>query len=208
VTRNSIWPVVVALVAVATTARAEPGERATATVERSAAGDTAIVRWTGVPDDAVEQEILLSLDGGRTWLEIARPSSIAERAIEVPLPRGVEADLRFAVRAGDEELELGEWETAPLRVAPAPSEERSLEVLASWSAPGDPRTDPGPGGNHLPRAAESRLEEGLERPEREASALRGVVIAPPGDRSAGPSARRSGSLAELTATPLSIPLRN
>lgn len=197
-----------ALLAVATIAHAGSERRATATVELSADGDTAIVRWGGVPDDAVEQEVLLSLDGGRTWLEIARPSSIADRAIEVPLPRGVEADLRFAVRAGDEELELGEWETSSLHVAPAPAEERSLEVLASWCAAGDPRTDPGPGGGHLPRVAESRLEEGLERPEREVSALRGIVNPPQGQGAPGTWSGRGGPLGGLTATPTSIPLRN
>jgi hypothetical protein len=205
--RRSIWLGLAALVAGATTARAEPVERATATVELSAAGETALVRWTGVPNEAVEQEVLLSLDGGRTWLEVARPTSIADREIEIPLPQGVAADLRFAVRAGDEASELGEWETSTLRVTPARDGTASLGVAAGWRA-GDSRTDPGHGRSDPLRAAESRFEEEVARPEREAAAPRGVTKPAASGGAAGHLISRSGPFRNLDGSPPSIPLRN
>jgi len=111
------------------------------------AGDTIELRWDALPVNAVEIELVLSLDGGRTFnLHISPeldPAStrFAWRVPNLPAERAV-----VAVRMGDREGE-GIWNTsAPFRIlgdASAPRGRVALHEGSMWDvleAPAGPGT--------------------------------------------------------------------
>jgi hypothetical protein len=117
------------------------------------AGDTIEIRWDALPESAVEIELVLSLDGGRTFnLHISpeldpRTSRFAWRVPNLPAEGAV-----VAVRMGDLEGE-GIWNTsAPFRIHGDASAPRGRVVLhegSTWdvleaSAGADARAFGGP----------------------------------------------------------------
>ncbi len=129
--------------------------------ERLAAGSTATVRWTELPAKVEEFEILLSLDGGRSYGVRLTPRldpATRELSWEVPNLPADDARLRLRIGVGGREIEStvsapfvilgspkapaatlrfaeGEWWTAAL-TAPPSSELPSREQRAELPGPG------------------------------------------------------------------------
>jgi hypothetical protein len=177
--------------------------RLTPAIQAAADGDRVVLRWEGVPDAAVEQEVLVSLDGGSRWIEVRR-LEIEARELELRLPRGVAADVLFALRTGDEERELEEAVAAPVRLPTRAALAVPIVLPTALGRRGDRRTDGSGGGRELPPALEPCREDGLER-LRKASAD-SAWLRPP-------SSSNGGGLDPVTqvpaggAAPRSIPLR-
>jgi hypothetical protein len=155
-------------VCVAAGARAKPLLDIMPAVEATATGDSVVLRWSGVPAAAVEQEVLISLDAGRHWVEIVRLPSIEEREREVPLPRGLAGSVLFAIRVGDGTRELGQGATAALRPASGAAARNRDRTAVHLSSPSDPFTAPSRSGRELPLVSESDPELELERLARRA----------------------------------------
>lgn len=192
--------------AAASAVTAEPLLATGPSVEVSPSGDRVIVRWGDLPAEAVEQEVLISIDGGRNWAEIARPTSIDVRRIEVGLPRGVDALVRFAVRAGDQLRELGEAESAPLELLAAREPEDSVMVIAGWRSGERPQADPGQG-SELPPVLEPGQDKRLERLPKSKSPLQDGDGSPPVGRF-GTGTTMSIPSIDPNASPFEFPLQN
>ncbi len=128
--------------------------------ERLAAGSTAIVRWSDLPAEVEEFELLLSLDGGHSYGVRLTPRldpATRELSWVVPNLPADDARLRLRVGIGGSEIEsaasapfrilgcqrapaatlrfaAGEWWTAAL-AAPPPSELPSREQRADLPGP-------------------------------------------------------------------------
>lgn len=185
---------------------AEPRPSAEPSIEMANLGDRVILRWGELPVEAVEQEILMSIDGGKHWVEIARPATIDVREWELRLPSGVDAEIRFAIRAGNELEELGEAATPSIELTERRDSKDPTAVIAGWQSGVPRQADPGQG-HDLPLLVEPNRDEGQERFDKRPGQIRGARYF----ASADPKDTRSRlSIPEVNPrlSPLEFPLLN
>jgi len=114
----------------AATARAADGPliAAPAAGERLVAGSAVTVRWGDVPAGAEEQELLLSLDGGRHYRLVTRRLDSSARAYRWIVPELLSGDAVLALRVGDERREVLVGQSATFTIEGESAEARRMAL--------------------------------------------------------------------------------
>jgi hypothetical protein len=170
------WGVAIALAACAlvplSTARARADERDGAVEARIAAlppgvaaGAIVTIEWGGVPGDAEELELLLSLDDGRRFpIRVSPELSGAARRFTWRVPNLPSANARLRLRWNDGRGERESGPSAAFRIVAAPNRppDRAQMSEALWwcgldAAEGDAGTAFAPGGGARLLATREKL---------------------------------------------------
>ncbi|MBI5710425.1 MAG: hypothetical protein HZC42_09010 [Candidatus Eisenbacteria bacterium] len=177
------------------------------------AGQLVELRWSALPRDAEEMEILLSVDGGRHFaVRISPELDPREGRFLWRVPNLPAASARLVIRIGRGPAEVATEPTAPFRILGDATAPRDLDQVHEgpwWSGAGAGGRDAAP--DELSAAGASltgggRAAEPLEAPQRpQADAVRGARI------DASPVARPDATFPHTprrSSAPLFFPLRN
>jgi hypothetical protein len=89
------------------------------------AGEVVEVRWSALPPDAREMELLLSVDGGRTWpLRVSAELDPRERSLRWRVPNLAASGARLRLRCGDAEREVEGPASAAFAIVADPARPR------------------------------------------------------------------------------------
>ncbi|HTO75039.1 MAG TPA: hypothetical protein VMQ61_03095 [Thermoanaerobaculia bacterium] len=104
--------------------------------QRVLAGDAVRVRWSDVPADVEEQELLLSLDGGRHFRLVTRRLDPSARDYRWVVPNLASAEAVLALRVGDQRGEILAGRSAAFTIAASGDEgagDASEEDEETWA---------------------------------------------------------------------------
>jgi hypothetical protein len=175
------------------------------------AGETVELRWGALPDGVREFEVMLSLDGGRTWpLRVSAELDRSERCLRWRVPEVATQHARLMLRCGDEVREMDGAPSAPFAILVAPGRVRLPAALRGgtwWNGSDETplpraRTLGAPGIGDAGHAAPAWV------PPRHAPAH--VTTAPPrlaGDRPP-PTGRAASFPPDRGRAPLDVPMRS